>query len=74
MAAEFCRLAEESEPRLLAFQIYVSEDHSSEVVVQIHPDAESIQYHLEVLGEKVRETFAYTDSRAWKSTASPTMR
>ena len=61
MAEEFCRLAEEREPRLLGFHIYVSEDRSSEVVVQIHPDAESMQHHLEVMGEKVRETFAFTD-------------
>jgi quinol monooxygenase YgiN len=61
VAEEFCRLAEENEPRLLGFHIYVSEDNSSEVVVQVHPDAESMQHHLSVLGAKVRETFAYTD-------------
>jgi hypothetical protein len=61
VAAEFCRLAEEREPRLLGFHIYVSEDRSSEVVVQIHPDAESMQHHREVMGEKVRETLAFTD-------------
>jgi hypothetical protein len=47
--------------RLLAFHIYVTEDCSSEVVIQIHPDAESMQHHLQVMGEKVRETFAFTD-------------
>jgi hypothetical protein len=61
VAAEFCRVAQENEPRLLAFHIYVTEDRSSEVVIQIHPDAESMQHHLQVMGEKVRETFAYTD-------------
>jgi hypothetical protein len=61
VAADFCRLAEEKEPRLLGFHIYVSEDRSSEVVIQIHPDAESMQHHLEVMGDKVRETFACTD-------------
>jgi hypothetical protein len=61
VATEFCRLAEELEPRLLGFHIYVSEDRSSEVVLQIHLDAESMQHHLGVMGEKVRETFAFTD-------------
>lgn len=61
VAAEFCRLAEASEPRLLGFHIYVSEDRASEVVIQIHPDAESMQHHLAVMGDKVRETFAFTD-------------
>jgi hypothetical protein len=58
---EFCSLAEEREPRLLGFHIYVSEDRSSEVVIQVHPDAESMQHHLAVMGDKVRETFAFTD-------------
>ena len=31
------------------------------MVVQIHPDAESMQHHIDVMGEKVRETFAYAD-------------
>jgi hypothetical protein len=61
VAADFCRLAAEREPRLLGFHIYVSEDRTSEVVLQIHPDAESMQHHLAVMGEKVRETFAFAD-------------
>ena len=61
VAAEFCRLVEQREPRMLGFHIYVNEARTSEVVVQIHPDAESMQHHLEVMGEKVRETFAFTD-------------
>ena len=61
VAAEFCGLVEEREPRLLGFHIYVSEDRTSEVVVQIHPDADSMQHHLEVMGDKVRDTFAFTD-------------
>jgi hypothetical protein len=47
--------------RLLGFHIYVSEDRSSEVVIQIHPDAASMQHHLEAMGDKVRETFAFAD-------------
>jgi hypothetical protein len=61
LVAEFCRRVEESEPRLLAFHIYVSEDEGSEVVIQVHPDPESMRYHLEVMGQKVRETFAFAD-------------
>ena len=61
VVAEFCKLVEEREPRLHGFHIYVSEDQTSEVVLQIHPDAESMQHHLQVMGEKVRETFAFAD-------------
>ena len=61
LAAEICRLVEEQEPRVLGFHIYVDEERGSEVVIQIHPDAESMLYHLKVLGEKVRQTFDYSD-------------
>jgi hypothetical protein len=71
VAEEFCRLAEENEPRLLGFHIYASEDASSEVVVQIHPDAESMQHHLAVMGDKVRETFAYTDFQSLEIYGQP---
>jgi hypothetical protein len=71
VAEEFCRLAEENEPRLLAFHIYTSDDATSEVVVQIHPDAESMQHHLAVMGEKVRETFAYTDFQSLEIYGQP---
>ena len=58
---EICRLPEQLEPRLLAFHIYVTDDESSEVVVQVHPDAESMQQHLQQIGEKVRATAEFTD-------------
>jgi quinol monooxygenase YgiN len=61
LVEELCRLAEEREPRLLGFHIFVDEDAASEVVVQIHPDAESMQHHLQALGDEVRATAAFTD-------------
>ena len=61
LVEEICSLAEQREPRLLAFHIYVTDDESSEVVVQVHPDAESMQHHLQQLGEKVRATAEFTD-------------
>ena len=55
---------EEQEPRLLAFNQWESEDHTSSVVIQIHPDAESFEYHLKLFGERVKETFEYVDVQA----------
>ena len=31
------------------------------MVIQLHPDAESFEYHLKLFGERVKETFAYID-------------
>ena len=62
--ADFFADVEEQEPRLLAFNLWESEDHSSSVVIQVHPDAESFEYHLKLFGERVRETFEYTEVEA----------
>jgi hypothetical protein len=56
----FCDV-EEQEPRLLAFNVWESADHTSSVVIQVHPDAESFEYHLKLFGERVREAFDYID-------------
>jgi len=52
---------EEQEPRLLAFNEWQSEDHTSSVVIQVHPDAESFEFHLKQFGERVKETFEYIE-------------
>lgn len=58
---QFTPLVEDNEPRLLAFNVYESEDHASSVVVQVHPDAESMEYHLKLFTAKVSEAFDYID-------------
>ncbi|WP_165949400.1 helix-turn-helix transcriptional regulator [Kribbella turkmenica] len=55
---------EEQEPRLLAFNQWESEDHTFSVVIQVHPDAESFEYHLKLFGERVKETFDQIDVQA----------
>jgi hypothetical protein len=71
VAAEFCRLVEEREPRLQGFHIYVNDDRSSEVVIQVHPDPESMEHHRAVMGDKVRETFAFTDFKSLEIYGEP---
>src|SRR5215203_868669 len=43
---------EEQEPRLLAFNVWESADHTSSVVIQVHPDAESFEY-IDVEGVEI---------------------
>lgn len=54
MWAPMFHKVEQDEPRLLAFNMYESEDGTSSVVIQVHPDAESFEYHLKLFGEQVR--------------------
>jgi len=56
----FCDV-EEHEPRLLAFNEWDSEDEESSAVIQVHPDAESFEYHLKLFSERVHEALDYID-------------
>ena len=74
LAREICRLVEEREPRVLAFNIWVDEAEGSEVVLQVHPDAASLEHHLELLGEKVTSTFEYADFESLEVYGPPSER
>ena len=51
---------EANEPRLIAFNEYVN-DHGTEVaVVQIHPDADSMAFHMELIAERAAAAYAET--------------
>jgi hypothetical protein len=55
---------EEQEPRLLAFNQWETQDRTSVVLLQVHPDAESFEYHLKLFGERVKEAFEFFDVEA----------
>ena len=49
-----------NEPRLIAFNEYVNNDGTEVAVVQVHPDAESMAFHLEVIAERAAAAYAAT--------------
>src|SRR5205085_2058467 len=49
-----------NEPRVIAFNEYVSEDGGEVAVVQIHPDAGSMAFHMEVIAERAASAYADT--------------
>lgn len=51
---------EQNEPRLIAFNEYADEDGTEVGVVQVHPDAESMEFHMEVVAG--RGARAYTET------------
>ena len=51
---------ETSEPRLIAFNEFVNEAGDEVTVVQIHPDAASMEAHMEIVRERVKEAYAET--------------
>jgi hypothetical protein len=55
-----CDFIEANDPRLIAFNEYASEDGTEVGVVQIHPDAESMAFHMSAVAERAAQAYAET--------------
>ena len=51
---------EQNEPQLIAFNEYVNDDGTEATVVQVHPDAASMQKHLAIIGERAAQAYDET--------------
>ena len=51
---ELVDFVEANEPRIIAYNVYLSDDGTRMTVVHVHPDSESMEYHLEVAGPVFR--------------------
>ena len=51
---------EAGEPRLLAFNEYINAERTEVTVVQVHPDAASMEFHMGVVGERAAKAYAET--------------
>ena len=49
-----------NEPRLIAFNEYANEDGTEVAVVQFHPDAESMAFHMDIVAERAAAAYAET--------------
>jgi hypothetical protein len=47
---ELADFVEAKEPRILAYNVYFSDDGARMSVVHVHPDSASLEYHMEVAG------------------------
>jgi hypothetical protein len=57
---DLCDFIKTNEPRMIAFNEYASEDGSQVGVVQVHPDAESMEFHMETVAERAARAYAET--------------
>jgi hypothetical protein len=57
---DLCEFIETNEPRLIAFNEYASQDGTEVAVVQVHPDAESMEFHMGVVSERAARAYAET--------------
>jgi NAD(P)-dependent dehydrogenase (short-subunit alcohol dehydrogenase family) len=51
---------EQNEPQLIAFNEYVNDDGTEVTVVQVHPNAASMQTHLGIIGERAAQAYDET--------------
>jgi quinol monooxygenase YgiN len=51
---------EANEPRLIAFNEYVNEAGDEVTVVQVHPDAASMEAHMQIVRERAQAAYAET--------------
>jgi hypothetical protein len=49
-----------NEPRLIAFNEYANEEGTEVAVVQVHPDADSMVFHMELIAERAASAYADT--------------
>jgi quinol monooxygenase YgiN len=47
---ELVAFVDANEPQLIAYNVYLSGDGTRMTVVHVHPDAASLEYHLDVAG------------------------
>ena len=58
---ELVDLVEANEPRMIAFNVYFDDAGDKVSVVQVHPDAASMQFHLTVIAEHLYSAGEYLD-------------
>jgi len=58
---EVADLAETNEPRLIAFNFYLDEQGRRASCVQMHPDAASMDFHMNVISEHLKSAFEWLD-------------
>jgi hypothetical protein len=54
------KFIEANEPRLIAFNEYVNAAGDEVTVVQVHPDAASMEAHMEIVRERAQAAYAET--------------
>src|SRR5207302_11303004 len=57
-AADLGSFIEANEPQLVGFNEYVNEDGTEVGVVQIHPNAASMEFHMDVVAERAARAYA----------------
>jgi quinol monooxygenase YgiN len=55
---EVVETVKEHEPRIIAFHGFVNEDGTEMTIIQVHPDTASMDFHMQVLTDRLAEHVA----------------
>lgn len=56
---EFCEsVVEANEPRVISFNGYVNDEGTEASVVQVHPDADSMLFHMQLISDHIERSYA----------------
>jgi quinol monooxygenase YgiN len=58
---EVTDIVETNEPRLIGFDFYLDEEGNKVTCVQVHPDAASMEFHMNLVAEHIRDAFDYLE-------------
>jgi hypothetical protein len=61
---EMAEFVEANEPRVITFEAYLNDDATEVTGVQIHPDADSMAFHMQVAFEKIMEFDQYLETQS----------
>jgi hypothetical protein len=56
------KFVEANEPRLIHFEQYINEGGTEVTGVQIHPDEDSIMFHMHVAAERMGQAYEFIDA------------
>lgn len=68
---EMAEFVEANEPRVVAFEAYLNDDGTEATGVQIHPDADSMAFHMQVAFEKIMAFDQLLDTKSVEVYGTP---
>lgn len=58
---ESVKVVHADEPRMIAFSTYANEDGTKATTIQVHPDADSMMFHMQIMRERMKVGFEHLE-------------
>ncbi len=59
---ELVEFIEQNHPRMIHFEIDIDDDACEMTVVQVHPDAESLLFHIRLAAERIKAAYEFLEA------------